>query len=111
MPAQEGHQILHLAAAHLPTHTSLPCPLQVAAHDAPIRHCFFVGPMNMLITAGWDKTLRFWDCRSPSPVHTQPLPERVYAMDVNYPMVGGFIPRTWASLWYLYNMVDGCLTV
>eukprot|EP00967_Tisochrysis_lutea_P031609 scaffold37327_cov20-Tisochrysis_lutea.AAC.2 len=42
----------------------------------------------MLITGSWDKTLRFWDCRSPTPVHTQPLPERVYAMDVNYPMVG-----------------------
>jgi len=43
--------------------------------------------MNMLITGGWDKTLRFWDCRSPTAVHTQSLPERVYAMDVNYPMV------------------------
>lgn len=43
--------------------------------------------MNMLITGGWDKTLRFWDCRSPAPVHTQALPERVYAMDVTYPLV------------------------
>ena len=26
------------------------------------------------------------DCRSPTPAHTQTLPERVYAMDVNYPL-------------------------
>mmetsp|Transcript_20944 Transcript_20944/g.45820 ORF Transcript_20944/g.45820 Transcript_20944/m.45820 type:complete len:353 (+) Transcript_20944:170-1228(+) len=60
---------------------------QVAQHDAPVRHCFFVPSMNMLITGSWDKTLRFWDCRSPSPVHSQTLPERVYAMDVNHPLL------------------------
>mmetsp|Transcript_21674 Transcript_21674/g.55191 ORF Transcript_21674/g.55191 Transcript_21674/m.55191 type:complete len:355 (-) Transcript_21674:490-1554(-) len=59
---------------------------QVAAHDAPVRHCFYVPTMNMLITGSWDKTIRFWDCRQPSPVHTQTMSERIYAMDVNYPL-------------------------
>ncbi|KAK9824435.1 hypothetical protein WJX72_010244 [[Myrmecia] bisecta] len=59
----------------------------VAKHDAPIKHLFTVKDMNnMLVTAGWDKTIRYWDLRSPNPVHTQNLAERVYAMDVKYPL-------------------------
>jgi len=38
--------------------------------------------MNMLVTGSWDKTVKYWDLRSPNPVHTQQMPERVYAMDV-----------------------------
>lgn len=60
---------------------------QVAQHDAPVKHCFFVPSMNMLITGSWDKTIKFWDCRQPNPVSTQTLPERIYAMDVNYPLM------------------------
>lgn len=60
---------------------------QVAAHDAPIRHCFWIPNHNLLATGGWDKTLRYWDCRAPTPALQQSLPERVYAMDVNYPLL------------------------
>ncbi|EFN55068.1 hypothetical protein CHLNCDRAFT_23906 [Chlorella variabilis] len=55
---------------------------QVAQHAAPVRHCFFMRQMNMLVTGSWDKTVKYWDLRSPTPAHTQPMPERVYAMDV-----------------------------
>lgn len=60
---------------------------QVAAHGAPVRHCFFVSQMNMLVTGSWDKTIKYWDIRSPNPVHTQQLPERVYAMDCVHPLL------------------------
>lgn len=60
---------------------------QVALHDAPVRHCFFVPNLNLLVTGSWDRTLKYWDLRSPNAVHTQTLPERVYAMDVNYPLM------------------------
>ncbi len=60
----------------------------VAKHDAPIRHLFSVKEMNnMLVTGSWDKTIRYWDLRQPNPVHTQQLPERVYAMDVTHPLL------------------------
>ena len=42
---------------------------------------------NMLITASWDRTVRYWDLRQPNPVHTQQLPERVYAMDAVFPVL------------------------
>mmetsp|Transcript_12066 Transcript_12066/g.24264 ORF Transcript_12066/g.24264 Transcript_12066/m.24264 type:complete len:344 (-) Transcript_12066:2458-3489(-) len=60
---------------------------QVAQHDAPIRHCAYISQMNMLVTGSWDKTLKYWDLRSPNPVHTQQLPERVYAMDCTHPLL------------------------
>eukprot|EP00884_Botryococcus_braunii_P010599 jgi/Botrbrau1/19540/Bobra.0035s0034.2 len=60
----------------------------VAKHDAPIRYLFCVEKMNnMLVTGSWDRTVRYWDLRQQNPVHTQQLPERVYAMDVTYPLL------------------------
>lgn len=41
----------------------------------------------MLVTGSWDRTLRYWDLRQQNPVHTQALPERVYAMDVKHPLL------------------------
>jgi hypothetical protein len=40
----------------------------------------------VLVTGSWDKTLRYWDGRSPTPVATVNLPERAYCMDVAYPL-------------------------
>jgi mRNA export factor len=60
---------------------------QVAQHDAPVRHCFWMPDINLLATGSWDKTIRYWDCRQPNPTLTVQLPERVYAMDVKYPLM------------------------
>lgn len=37
---------------------------------------------QMVATGSWDKTLKYWDLRSPTAVATVQLPERVYSMDV-----------------------------
>lgn len=62
--------------------------LQVAAHDAPIKTCHWIKAPNYscLMTGSWDKTLKFWDTRSPNPILTINLPERCYCADVDYPM-------------------------
>lgn len=36
----------------------------------------------MLVTGSWDKTVKYWDMRQPTPVGTLSCQERVYAMDV-----------------------------
>ena len=60
---------------------------QVGKHDAPIKHSFHVAETNVVLTGGWDKSVRAWDCRTPNPVATIPLPERCYAMDVRHPLL------------------------
>ena len=60
---------------------------QVAGHDAPIRHMAWIQEMNVLVTGSWDKTLRYWDLRQQTPVHKHDLPERCYALSVNYPLL------------------------
>jgi mRNA export factor len=40
----------------------------------------------MLMTGSWDKTIKYWDGRTQTPAHTAQLPERVYCMDVKYPL-------------------------
>ncbi|KAI8075704.1 WD40-repeat-containing domain protein [Thamnidium elegans] len=55
---------------------------QVGAHDEPIKAAKFLdGQSNILATGSWDKTVKYWDLRSPQPIGTVALPERCYAMD------------------------------
>jgi mRNA export factor len=59
---------------------------QVAAHQAPIKSCIWIEESNVLATASWDKTLKYWDCRQPNPAAQVTLPERAYSMDVRHPL-------------------------
>lgn len=56
-------------------------------HAAPIKTIASLDEMGMVVTGGWDKTLKYWDLRQQNPAATIPLPERVYCMDVNYPLM------------------------
>ncbi|KAG1668900.1 hypothetical protein FOA52_016069 [Chlamydomonas sp. UWO 241] len=76
---------------------------QVAQHDAPVKNVHFIPAMNLLMTGGWDKTLRFWDCRSPTPASTQTLPERIYAMDVQFPLA---VVATADRNLHIYNLTQ-----
>ncbi|KAH0550961.1 hypothetical protein GP486_007674, partial [Trichoglossum hirsutum] len=59
---------------------------QVAAHDQPVRVVRFIeapgSAQPLLVTGSWDKTIKYWDLRTPNPVATLPCQERVYALDV-----------------------------
>jgi len=59
---------------------------QVAQHQAGIKSIFFLDDINCLVTGSWDRTLKYWDCRSPNFVGATQLPERVHCMDVKYPL-------------------------
>jgi len=56
----------------------------VNAHDAPIKKLCWMGTANAqaLVSGGWDRVIKYWDLRSPSPIGTLSIPERLYAMDV-----------------------------
>ena len=53
---------------------------QIGVHDAPVRSVCFAAANNWVVSGSWDKTIKFWDCRSPTPVGQFQLPERVYSM-------------------------------
>lgn len=58
---------------------------QIGVHDAPVKCVRAVqcGPTNteVIVSGSWDKTLKYWDMRSPQAISTINLPERVYCMD------------------------------
>ncbi|KAK3871310.1 hypothetical protein Pcinc_023536 [Petrolisthes cinctipes] len=62
--------------------------MQVAQHDAPVKtvHWIKAPTYSCVMTGSWDKTLKFWDTRNPTPILTLNLPERCYCADVEYPM-------------------------
>ncbi|RKP26732.1 WD40-repeat-containing domain protein [Syncephalis pseudoplumigaleata] len=62
---------------------------QIAQHDAPIRSMRWVDTAGqpILATGGWDKMLKYWDCRQPNPVASVQLPERCYTMDALFPLL------------------------
>lgn len=60
---------------------------QVGQHDASVSGVFYCDEMNMVISGSWDKTLRFWNMQQPTPVATLQLPERMYTMDLKYPLL------------------------
>uniref|UniRef100_H3BE64 Rae1 protein homolog n=1 Tax=Latimeria chalumnae TaxID=7897 RepID=H3BE64_LATCH len=53
-------------------------------HDAPIKTVHWIKAPNYscVMTGSWDKTLKFWDTRSATPMMTLQLPERCYCADV-----------------------------
>ncbi|CAI5760532.1 unnamed protein product [Candida verbasci] len=58
---------------------------QIGIHDNAVKSVRFVevGNSNQSVVASgsFDKTLKYWDLRSPQPISTINLPERVYSMD------------------------------
>lgn len=58
--------------------------IQVAQHDEPIRCCKFLdNSSNILATGSWDKTLKYWDLRSSTPIAQIQLPDRCYSLDTS----------------------------
>jgi mRNA export factor len=65
------------------TQGSNPQAVQVIGkHDQPISHMKFQNEKSILMTSSWDKTVKFWDCRQPNPVHSIPFTEKIYGMDI-----------------------------
>jgi len=69
---------------------------QVARHDGAIKCCRWVDAPSggYLVTGSWDKSIKYWNLQSSTPIATVSLPERCYALDVAYPlMVAGTAER------------------
>ncbi|KAJ7116295.1 Poly(A)+ RNA export protein [Mycena epipterygia] len=62
---------------------------QVAQHEAPIKVVKWVDTpqAGILATGSWDKTIKYWDLRSPAAIASVTLPERCYSFDVQYPLM------------------------
>ena len=55
---------------------------QIAEHAEPVKAVKFLdNNPSIMATGSWDKTIKYWDLRSPQPVSTIQLPERLYSMD------------------------------
>jgi len=54
---------------------------QVAAHEAPVKTVDYIPSLSCIMTGSWDRTLKFWDLRQPTPAAVFALPERCYAAD------------------------------
>lgn len=53
---------------------------QIAQHTAPIKSITYLD-QNIVATGSWDKTIKYWDMRTPNPLGTINLSDRLYSMD------------------------------
>jgi cell cycle arrest protein BUB3 len=54
----------------------------VGSHDAPIRCVEFCPDMNVVITGGWDSSVKLWDPRAPTAAGSFAQPDKVYTMSL-----------------------------
>lgn len=53
---------------------------EIKAHEKGIKNCKLYN--NIVLTASWDHTIKFWDLRSNQPVFTLNLESKIYSMDI-----------------------------
>lgn len=84
------------------TQGSTPQAVQVIGkHDQPVSHMTFQSEKNILMTASWDKTVKFWDCRQPNPVHSMSFTDKVYGMDIKSDAI---VFGTADKMFHIYNI-------
>jgi mRNA export factor len=60
----------------------LPDAQKIGEHSAGVKCTGYVDFMNVGVTAGWDKCLKYWDLRQNGPLASIPLIERAYSMSI-----------------------------
>lgn len=53
---------------------------QIAQHREPVKSVLYINE-NIVATGSWDRTIAYWDTRSPQPIGVVNLSERLYSMD------------------------------
>lgn len=58
--------------------------MKIGEHDQPVRAVkFFESSGNPMVVSGsWDKSVKYWDMRQPTPAAILQCQDRVYTMDV-----------------------------
>jgi len=55
--------------------------IQVAQHEKPVKFVKWLNTFNVVMTGGWDNTLKVWDGRQGMPAWSVTLPDRLYCAD------------------------------
>ncbi|CAN8061942.1 unnamed protein product [Agarophyton chilense] len=88
---QEGGHLIYAGASRIAHRWDLASESiqPVAIHDASIKCTHDIKCINSFATAAWDRSLRYWDIRSPTgtPLLNVPLSDRAYAMDARGPLL------------------------
>ncbi|CAJ1389994.1 unnamed protein product [Effrenium voratum] len=61
--------------------------MELGRHSAPVRYVSNLEEHQLVVSGSWDKTVCFWSPQQQQPVFTLQLPERVFAMDVKFPLM------------------------
>lgn len=77
--------------------------MNIDAHSSAIKSLKSFN--NLIISGSFDRTIKFWDLRTPAPIHTINAPERVYAMDVGK---DSLVVATATNKIISYDLLNNC---
>uniref|UniRef100_A0A0G4GW59 Anaphase-promoting complex subunit 4 WD40 domain-containing protein n=1 Tax=Chromera velia CCMP2878 TaxID=1169474 RepID=A0A0G4GW59_9ALVE len=77
----------------------------VGKHDRGARFVYWVQELNCIVSGGWDGRVRFWQGQ-PNPVADVQLPERIFAMDVKFPVMVAATADHKVHIWNLQNLAQ-----
>lgn len=61
--------------------------MDIGLHQAPVKCLNVINEINSVCTGSWDSTVKYWDMRTPKSQASVSLAERVYCMDMVYPLL------------------------
>ncbi len=61
--------------------------IPIGRHDDSVKSVTNAEAVSLIATGAWDKSVRYWDGRSPNSVGHVGVPERVYSMDTRGPLL------------------------
>lgn len=77
--------------------------IQIAIHDSAVSSCNWIKTptYSCLMTTSWDKTVKFWDTRTPTPLLTMNHPTKIVTAKVDYPVA---VVTTILKKVYIYTL-------
>ena len=59
----------------------------IGKHELGVKQVAWVNNLNVVLSAGWDGKLNFWDTRQPNPILSFSMDRKIFTMSLSFPLL------------------------